>query len=205
MTRPRLATVAATLLLALFAGTLPACQTVLPGYGAATVRSAGELPAGRFDTAVYRHDGEHRLTAVLLRGEPDQPRQAMIIRMFWRPSASGLPRDREATNASIRYVVFGPGKDASVYSGAGFVMPAGRSGKSRIRAELRQAVLEMTDRSEGETALPLQAHMTATFSAELDEAAVGRLLRRLDAAVTDRLGYPRLVRHEPGTETPGRF
>jgi len=155
----------------------------------------GRSLAGRFESSYYSLDGRNNLTLVLIDGPPDDPAQAVTIRMFWKPRAGRTPIDLTATNATIHYTIFSSSHhgEAGVYSGAGFVYPVDRVGGEVLRADVWQATLRLTDRSAGFEDLlgevMLEGHLTATR----DEAAVHRVLRRIQILITEKMGYPKHV------------
>lgn len=193
---------AAFALLLLTAAALGGCGVPFVSTGSElTVRSQthpGRFLAGDFDRAIYRLDDKQAVTVVLLSGPDDAPRQAAVVRMFWKPRAGATPISATATNATVQYLVFPEGgREVGVYSGAGFVHPSSGLGGDTFRGGLWQANLRLTDRSTGFEDLLGQAMLRGDLAARRDDAAVGDLLRQLHRRVTDRLGYPRLVAAPP--------
>lgn len=158
----------------------------------------GRTLTGDFDRAFYRLDGENAVTIVLLAGPEDAPEQAAVVRMFWQPRAGATPISASATNASVQYLVFGPQNgEVGVYSGAGFLHPNSDLGQNTLRAGLWEATLRLADRSANFDDSLGKAVLRGEVTARRDDAAVHDLLHQLDQQVTERLGYPRLVRAEP--------
>lgn len=149
------------------------------------------LVAG-FETSVYRMDDPNNLTVVLLDGPPDQPVQAVTIRLFWRPRAGRTPIDPTATNATIHYTIFtGKGyEEVGVYSGAGFVYPLSNPDEGVFVGDVWESTLRLSDRSEGFEDLLGGALLEGRLVAVRDAPAVSRALQRLSVLVTRGVGYP---------------
>ena len=207
--RPR-AGVAVSLLLVGVIGIGGGCASWRKGdFSQLSIRSQeknGPEVEGAFDTAVYAFDDPSTLTAVLIDGEPTSPRQAVIVRMFWKPIAGRTPISTRATNATIHYLVFapsprdnGPGPVA-VYSGAGYVFPRDDFGDEKMEASLWDATVVLADRSEDFQDVLGPASIRGKFTAAHDETRTLELITRLNQTVSGRLGYPRLVE---GSSVPG--
>ncbi|XAL99071.1 hypothetical protein OT109_15990 [Phycisphaeraceae bacterium D3-23] len=200
MRRPALAALAVLLALPLFVG----CSAVGVRGSALAVTSrddAGSRLQGDFDTAYYAFDGENAVTVVLIAGPEEAPTQAAAIRLFWTPRAGKTPLSEDATNATVQYIVFadrrteaGFYREVGVYSGAGFLYLDETPGSSQLNGSLWQADLLLADRSERFKDLLGLSRIAGSFTARRDEQKVNQLLRQLNSRVTDRLGYPRLVR-----------
>ena len=162
--------------------------------------------ASQFDTGLYSYDGEDTATIVLLQGPVDAPRQAVTVRLFWRPWAGNTPVDPNATNATVRLIDFTGSQDGprrvAVYSGAGFVYPRNTVGQATLRAGLWDATLRLTDVSTGQEAARGESTLTGGITVERDDARVQQLLRKLNSHVTDALNYPRMVRSPARAQRP---
>jgi len=182
-------------LLSLLAG----CAAFEPG-GELSVAGAAEQRVkltGSFDRAIYGHDAQDNLTVILLDGPRDTPMQAAVIRMLWMPQAGATPIDPSATNASIHYCIFAgeqKPRPVGVYAGAGFLYPKRALGKPRLQAELWEASLQLSDRSDNFRDRLGQSVIKGEFTARRDEARVSELLHELNVEVVGSLGYPRVVR-----------
>jgi hypothetical protein len=168
------------------------------GQPAAEGEPAPQL-TGRFDHAWYAYDGDHGVDVVLLEGDPDQPVQAVIIRMLWRPTDGLTTTGDSVTNATVQYLVFpatwttaGRQTEAGIYSGAGHLDPSGVGG-ARLTGSVSDATLRLTDASARFDDVLGRASVTGSFGATRDDAAVRRAIRRLQVLLRQRLGYPRLV------------
>lgn len=161
---------------------------------------------GEFDTAVYSFEDRSTLTAVLIDGDVASPRQAVIVRMFWKPIAGRTPISGRATNATIHYLVFAPSPrdngsgPVAVYSGAGYVFPRDDFGERELVASLWDATVVLADRSEDFRDVLGPAVIRGKFTAEHNETRTLELITRLNQSVSDRLGYPRLVDQPAGVE-----
>jgi hypothetical protein len=218
-------TSAIALVLVIGCVTLTGCGLFVGGgrgdLAARSEAQAGAVLQGRFTHAVYSFDTKDNLTILLSDGPIDTATQIMTVRMFWQPRAAHTPLDPTATNVSIQYVVFTPpgiapapgsapesapasigGIDApkaqvGVYSGAGFLWPDSKPGKSSFKARIRQANLRLSDRSAAFADLLGKARLEGSFAAARDDEAVLAGLRQLHARLTAHLGYPRLVDATP--------
>ncbi len=163
---------------------------------------------GDFRAAYYADTDPNNITFVLIDGDENQPTQAVVIRLFWRPRAGRTPLQKTATNCTISYLVFAPDPDndrrnpgqVGVYTGAGFLMPASAPGPAQLVADMWDASLRLDTRSDRFADLLGQATLTGSFEARRDPAKVDALLQQLNRALTDRLGFPRLVQQK--TQTP---
>jgi hypothetical protein len=180
------------------------CSMMPVRNSALAVTGRGESSArlqGDFDKAYYAYASDDSVTVVLIAGPEDNPTQAATVRLFWAPKAGQTPIAPEATNATVQYIVFadrrtddGFFREVGVYSGAGYLFLEDKPGVARITGSLWEADLLLADRSERFKDLLGQSRLTGTFTARRDEQKVNELLRLLNTRVTQRLGYPRLVR-----------
>lgn len=183
---------------------LGGCSLMPVGNSALAVTSRGDSSTrlrGDFDKAYYAYESGDSVTVVLIAGPEDNPTQAATVRLFWAPKAGRTPIAPEATNATVQYIVFadrrteaGFYREVGVYSGAGYLYLDNEPGLARITGSLWEADLMLADRSERFKDLLGQSRLTGNFTARRDEQKVSELLRLLNTRVTDRLGYPRLVR-----------
>ena len=158
---------------------------------------------GDFNAAYYRFDSTESMTFVLIEGPEDQPVQAAVIRLMWSPKAGKTPINPDATNATMQYIVFadrrlseGLFREVGVYSGAGYLYLNDDPGESRLTASLWEADLLLADRSERFKDLLGQSRLRGSFTAERNSAKVQELITTLNLRVTERLGYPRLVKSD---------
>jgi hypothetical protein len=209
---------AVTLLIGLVVAMAAGCQVQLPATGfegaGLGVRAGSSLAAGpamaRFRTARYAFHDADTVTAVLLpdaadrRASPDladtPPPRAITLRLMWRSKAARTPIDPDATNCAFQYVVFEDDGDVGVYSGAGFILLSQKPGTDRIDARILKATLVLSDATDGFTDPVGRAEIAGRLTLVRDDDFVNPAIRRLNATVTDRLGFPRLVgseHHEP--------
>ena len=189
---------------------LSGCGALRPGpAGALTLRGAYEpertLPTG-FDTAIYGFDSPDSVTVVLVQGPVDEPERAMTMRLFWEPRAGRTPLTRDATNTMVRYAHFHTTEDGErrvrVYSGAGFVRPRTDAGRTPLRATVREATLRLIDVTAEQPDTPdtpdtpIEVTLAGRFTAERDDVATLSTVRRIEAAVSETLSYPRFVRED---------
>jgi hypothetical protein len=189
----------------LWAGGLLGCTAdLLPAAGELTIASRDRGKdgtfeiAGLFDRAIYSIEDRNRLTVVLIDGPAEEPRRVALVTMLWRARAGLTPIDRTATNASVRFLDL-PDDGAEpralgLYAGGGFLRLHDDPTTGQLDGTLRQFDLRLTDRSENYVDRLGRAVLAGRFTARRDDAAVAVILRGLNQNVTDRLGYPRLVR-----------
>jgi len=160
-----------------------------------------------FDRAVYGSDSRHRLTAVLLDGDPADGtlRQAVIIRLLWRAGPGNeVAIDPAATNATTHYIVVGPSADnpdatadeVGVYGGAGFFWIDSKPGADKLVGDVWEANLRLADRSERFNDVLTPALLKGDVTAYRDDTETQAVLARLSELISAKLGYPRLVMAE---------
>lgn len=185
----------------------------LPFGGGSDLRVRSDAPSGGaqlrgdFDKAIYSVDSQGNATLVLIDGPPEQPTQAVTIRLLWLPRLGATPVEATATNATIQYVVFAPpagggAGEVGVYSGAGYLYPNNSLGSKKLSAGIWNSTLRLSDRSERFNDLLGKATLTGGVHARLDEAAVDDAIHRLNMMITERLGYPRMVDGDPRPVAP---
>ena len=152
---------------------------------------------GQFKSGIYSYDDTGNITVLLYDGTLDQPARAMVMRMMWKPRVTRTPFDEDATNATLRYVVFDNDGNVGLYSGAGFLNPKGNLGKSRLTLSLWQGDLRWSEASEGFVDEVGQARLSGNFSVHRDDKAMHDALRRISVRLTRGLGYPQYVRADP--------
>lgn len=155
--------------------------------------------AGDFDIAVYGTDGPDSVSVILIAGTEDAPQQMVHIRMYWRPRGGLTPLDASATNAMIRYAVFGDGT-VTLYGGGGMLRPGSKIGGQTFKASLVGASLRVMDSDDTEGAPVGQVALAdGSFAAVRDDVRAGELVRKMQIALNKQLGYPRFVEEqEPG-------
>ncbi|MEM1209132.1 MAG: hypothetical protein AAGI54_07670, partial [Planctomycetota bacterium] len=77
--------------------------------------------------------------------------------------------------------------------GAGFILLSQKPGTNRIDARILKATLLLTDATPGFDDPIGQAEIAGSLTLIRDDEFVAPTIRRLSAAVTERLGFPRLV------------
>ncbi|MEM9251856.1 MAG: hypothetical protein AAGB29_05860 [Planctomycetota bacterium] len=183
------------------------------GVASGGIGSAGK--SAKFRTARYAFHDTDSLTAVLLpdaadRESPyrrqaeaetlDPPARAVTLRLMWRSQAARTPIDSDATNCAFQYVVFDDAGQVGVYEGAGFILLTQRPGTNRIDARILKATLLLTDATPGFDDPIGQTDIAGSLTMVRDDGFVYPTIRRLDAAISDRLGYPRLVEASAPTD-----
>lgn len=216
--RPRWSAGASFALLFLACATFIGCATptvlTSPG-GELTLRSQADPDNSvktDFDIGFYSFQNTNEFTAVLIKGDINAPESAMTVRMFWRPRVARTPIDRNATNATVHYIVFhhrlGKGEEATaatgspprenvgIFSGAGFIYPHAKPGGERLRIGMWEATLRLNpeDATADFTDHLGAAILDGRFTLKRDEAQVNHLIRQLNVEIRQRLGFPRLVR-----------
>lgn len=156
---------------------------------------SGASLAGEFTTGFYRYDNKNQITVLLLDGTGDAPRQAVTVRMFWNPRAGRTPIDKTATNATIHYVIFPAAdrKEVGIYSGAGFLFPKGTPGDAELTLQMWESTLRLTDSTAGFKDLLGPANLKGSITLKQDDVELERAVRKLNAAIRETLGFPRMV------------
>lgn len=146
-----------------------------------------------FDLAYYSVEDTQTLHAVLISGSEEDPKQIVHIKMFWRPRAGKTPFDPTATNTTVRYVLM-DGDQVAIYGGGGLMRPHELPGDDRWSATMLNATLRLMDQTKGfDAGLGHRALAEGSFTVERNELRTLELLRKMNAIVEDRLGYPRIV------------
>ncbi|GAB4193236.1 MAG: hypothetical protein Kow00105_07340 [Phycisphaeraceae bacterium] len=152
------------------------------------------IKIGGFDHALYAPHGKSALTVVLTDGPVDHPDRALIVRMFWRPKAAATPLDETATNATVQYIVFDRVKNTvGIYSGGGFLYPETDLIQPTLQANLWQATLNLSEKSEGFEDTFGPSLMTGRFTAARNDEYLPEAVRQVNIAVSEVLGVPRFV------------
>lgn len=155
------------------------------------LRSAFEVAAfsiGPAATAIYLSDVP---IGALVDGSATTA-QVVHIELLWKPRAGFTPIEDEATNASIRYVVFVDG-EVGIYGGAGMVKFRGKLNRGRVRFTIDGGSMSLLDSTPGF----LDRLSPASFSADVlaigsDEQAL-RLRQAVSQRITNAFGETRIV------------
>ncbi|MAE62199.1 MAG: hypothetical protein CMJ49_12695 [Planctomycetaceae bacterium] len=162
--------------------------------GQLTVQSVHDVQVARggaFDEGVYGFADDNHLHVMLTEGPIDEPATALHLSMFWRPRAGRTAMDERGTNVVVRYVVF-EGDQVGVYGGGGFLW-TGRGLGATLTADVRQALMNLQDRSDGFVDELGLAGASGVFTARRDDGEALRRVRALQRRVSAALGYPRFV------------
>jgi hypothetical protein len=204
----------------------PIFSTLSGPGGELTINSVSNkdvlIKAG-FEHGIYSTSNSSTATIVLYDGTLEDPRQVLVIRMFWNPHAGKTPIDPTATNATMQYVIFPDGKGASekasasagenkaggngeegkqvgIYSGAGYLYPNSDIGDDKLVASVWQSTLRMGDKTEGFYDRLGQSLMKGRFTVMRDDLAIQQTLHQLNVKIRQRLGKARLIRNEPSAD-----
>ncbi len=197
-------------LVAMAAGLIGGCRGLSAGDGAGvTIQSVGMEPvelAGAFDTRVYTVIDDTETAFLLTDIDPDRLMegdpgvgQVLYVEMLWKPRPGSTPLDASATNVSVTYIIFSNG-EMGVYTGGGFAMPSGRSGRDGKTLSFRDATLRLDEATDGFVDLLSPARLEGTIVADHDERATRRLRFALSQIMTNRLGETRLIGRANETE-----
>jgi len=189
---------------------LPATGFEGAGLGVKAGTDDGRSASARFKTARYAYHDTDTFTAVLLPDGDEReaaaidadnlPGRAVTLRLMWRSKAARTPIDPDATNCGFQYVVVDDDGELGVYSGAGFILLSQKPGANRIDARILKATLLLSDATEGYDDPIGRAEIAGRLTLVRDDAFVTPAVRRLNAAITQRLTYPRLVDAEADTD-----
>lgn len=106
------------------------------------------------------------------------------INMFLMPKPGKTPIDAQASNASIRWILIAEGQ-IGIYSGGGFVLPAGKPGKNTFRARVRRATLKLDSYTDYFNDALGPTRLYASFRAPKDEAYTRLVDARFEEIVAD--------------------
>lgn len=104
------------------------------------------------------------------------------IHVFLVPRAGKTPIDANASNVTIRHVVFVRGA-IGVYGGGGFLLTSGTPGDATFGGSMRDATLKVIEASPTFYDALGAAQMRGTIRAPLDEAAARRMADRLEDVI----------------------
>lgn len=111
------------------------------------------------------------------------------INMFILPKPGRTPIDAQASNAAIRWILIADG-EVGIYSGGGFVLPAGKPGGNTFRARVRRATLKLESSSDFFNDALGPTRMFASFRAPKDEAYTRLVAARFEELVADSKDQP---------------
>lgn len=186
--------------------TMSGCSAGKAGSMSITSQSSGGSSLkGEFTTGLYRFDNKNQITMLLLDGPEESPNQAVTVRMFWSPRPGRTPIDKNATNATIHYIIFPDEAHAQVgvYSGAGYMFPKGTPGAQELTLAIWQSTLRLTDSTDGFKDLLGPANLKGKITLKQDDAEVERIIRVLNANIRKTLGFPRMVEAIPTLDVTG--
>ncbi len=104
------------------------------------------------------------------------------IHVFLIPKAGKTPIDRNASNVTVRHIVFVRGA-IGMYAGGGFLLTQGRPGDATFGGSLRDATLKVVDMSPTFHDALGAGRMRGVVRAPLDEGAASRIASRLDDVI----------------------
>jgi hypothetical protein len=178
--------------------TMPSVFTMFGGSGGElNVKSISDRDVtlrGGFESGIYTVADQNTATIILYDGPPQNPSQAVTIRMFWSPHAGRTPIDPTATNATIQYVIFGEaGKEIGIYSGAGHLYPNSTVGSDLFTGSVWQSTLRIADKTDGFNDTIGLARLEGKFTVSRDDVNLNTALHTLNQQVRERLGRARMV------------
>ncbi len=147
---------------------------------------------GRFTSSLYNVQDEYVLMVLSeipleqFGSNQTLEGQFVTVNLLWRPIAGRTPLDDQATNASIRQVIFSGGK-VGVYAGAGMAYP-GKIGRKSLKVSLDNASMTLIESTPGFNDLLSPAAMNGNFRCRLDPQSTERMRFAASQAVTDALG-----------------
>ena len=104
------------------------------------------------------------------------------IHVFLIPKAGKTPIDRNASNVTVRHIVFVRGA-IGMYAGGGFLLTQGRPGDDTFGGSMRDATLKIVDMSPTFHDALGAGSMRGVVLAPLDEGAASRIASRLDDVI----------------------
>lgn len=188
------AVVAGALSLAL----IPGCRLgTFLGGGEFVVRSAGPQPAQMTvdaQTSLFAFRDPDSLTIIVsdipfadLRSGQITSGQVICLTLLWNPKAGSTPIDSNATNCTVRQVVFTP-DGVGLYGGAGFLYPSGDTTENRITGTMDDSTMRLMESSPGFADLLGTARVTGGVAIERDDSGVRDIIIQVNSEVSRRLG-----------------
>jgi hypothetical protein len=127
--------------------------------------------------------------------------QIVHVQLLWNPRPGYTPLDPSATNACIRYIIIADG-ELGIYGGAGFAMPDGDLDSDTLELSLRDASLQLLEKTPGFVDLLSPAQLTGSFKASRDPQRTRQLNLAASQIVTNLLNRSRYVQQNPDASNP---
>ncbi len=108
------------------------------------------------------------------------------VELLWVPKAGKTAVDPEATNASIRLVIFS-GKEIGIYGGGGFAWPKGTSGEDEYGVDIVGSNVTLLKATDGFVDMLSPAQLTGRLRSRLDETRTRQLRRATSQYVSNAL------------------
>ena len=200
--KPRLFSI---LLLAVFAVSFAGCGAPKSPSGKKlgdlTIRSLtqqGVSLTGKFKTGYYAYHDDNRITLILLDGDEQAPSQLLVARMLWLPRGSKTPVNRNATNATFKYIIYA-GADRNivgVYGGGGYLYPKQKPGKDHLNCAIWHGSMALQHLSKGFADRLGRVQIDGKFKVIRDDQKVASMLKQLESELAKKLGYPIMVKRD---------
>jgi len=198
VTRVPLRTVSAAIAAALSLVLLPGCRLgSILGGGDFVVRSAGPDPAQMTvdaRTSLFAFRDPDSLTLLIsdiplsdLQSGQISTGQVICLTLLWNPQAGSTPIDSNATNCTVRQVVFTP-DGVGLYGGAGFLYPGGDTTENHITGTMDDSTMRLVESSPGFADLLGTARVTGGIAVERDDSGVRDVMIQVNSEVSRRLG-----------------
>ena len=108
------------------------------------------------------------------------------IELLWIPKAGKTAVDPQATNTSIRLVIFS-GKEVGIYGGGGFAWPQGELGEREFVIDIVGSTLSLVDSTPDFHDLLSPAELTGRLTASHDPDVTRRMRRATSQVVSNAL------------------
>lgn len=108
------------------------------------------------------------------------------VDLLWIPKAGKTAVDPQATNASIRLVIFS-GKEVGIYGGGGFAWPQGDPGDAHFGIDIVGSTLSLVASTSGFHDLLSPAELTGRLEASHDPDGTRRMRRATSQVVSNAL------------------
>lgn len=126
------------------------------------------------------------LTQEQLADSTDLNGYVLHVELLWVPKAGKTAVDPEATNTSIRLVIFS-GKEVGVYGGGGFAWPKGTAGEDEFGVDIVGSNVTLIAATEGFVDMLSPAQVTGRLRSRLDESRTRQFRRAASQCVSNAL------------------
>lgn len=167
------------------------------GYGNVGTTSTGQEPVRleiSAETALFRYQDRDSLTMILsdipvedLRSGNIVTGQVLCLTFLWNPRAGFTPIDPNATNCTVRQVLFTE-SGVGLYGGGGFLYPNDDTTDDRVGGTLEDSTMRLIAATKEFSDLLGTAKASGALSVERSDEAVEEIMIQVNSEVSRRLG-----------------